>query len=36
MNLVLVDDHPLMLAGLTQLLRSEPEFDILSTCGSVE
>jgi DNA-binding NarL/FixJ family response regulator len=36
MNLVLVDDHPLMLAGLTQLLRAEPEFDILATCGSVE
>jgi DNA-binding NarL/FixJ family response regulator len=36
MNLVLVDDHPLMLAGLTQLLRNEPEFDILATCGTVE
>jgi DNA-binding NarL/FixJ family response regulator len=36
MNLVLVDDHPLMLAGLTQLLRAEPDFDILATCGSVE
>ena len=36
MNLVLVDDHPLMLAGLTQLLRAEPEFDIVATCGSVE
>ena len=36
MNLVLVDDHPLMLAGLTQLLRAEPEFDILATCGTVE
>lgn len=36
MNLVLVDDHPLMLAGLTQLLRAEPDFDILATCGTVE
>jgi DNA-binding NarL/FixJ family response regulator len=36
MNLVLVDDHPLMLAGLTQLLRAEPDFDILATCQTVE
>ena len=36
MNLVLVDDHPLMLAGLERLLRAEPDFDILATCGSVE
>jgi DNA-binding NarL/FixJ family response regulator len=35
MNLVLVDDHPLMLAGLEQLLRAEPEFEILATCTSV-
>ena len=35
MNLVLVDDHPLMLAGLEQLLRAEPEFEILATCSSV-
>jgi two-component system, NarL family, nitrate/nitrite response regulator NarL len=36
MNLILVDDHPLMLAGLERLLRAEPDFDILATCGSVE
>ena len=36
MNLVLVDDHPLMLAGLERLLRAEPDFDVLATCGSVE
>ena len=35
MNLVLVDDHPLMLAGLEQLLRAESEFEILATCSSV-
>ena len=36
MNLVLVDDHPLVLAGLAQLLRAEPDFEVLATCGSVE
>ena len=36
MNLVLVDDHPFMLAGLEQLLRAEPDFDILATCATVE
>ena len=36
MNLVLVDDHPLVLAGLEQLLRAEPDFNVLATCGTVE
>jgi DNA-binding NarL/FixJ family response regulator len=35
-SVVLVDDHPLMLAGLEQLLSGEPDFDIRATCGSVE
>jgi DNA-binding NarL/FixJ family response regulator len=33
-RLVLVDDHPLVLKGLEQLLRSEPDFDVLATCGT--
>jgi DNA-binding NarL/FixJ family response regulator len=36
MSVVLVDDHPLVLAGLEQLLRAEPDFDVLATCGTVE
>jgi DNA-binding NarL/FixJ family response regulator len=35
-RLVLVDDHPLVLGGLEQLLRAEPEFEVLATCGTVE
>jgi two-component system nitrate/nitrite response regulator NarL len=35
-KLVLVDDHPLVLKGLEQLLRSEPEFDVLATCGTAD
>lgn len=35
-TLVLVDDHPLVLGGLEQLLRAEPEFEVLATCGTVE
>jgi DNA-binding NarL/FixJ family response regulator len=35
-KLVLVDDHPLVLGGLEQLLRSEPDFEVLATCGTVE
>jgi DNA-binding NarL/FixJ family response regulator len=34
-KLVLVDDHPLVLGGLEQLLRAEPEFEVLATCGTV-
>ena len=34
-RLVLVDDHPLVLGGLEQLLRSEPDFEVLATCGTV-
>jgi DNA-binding NarL/FixJ family response regulator len=35
-TLVLVDDHPLVLGGLEQLLRTDPDFKVLATCGSVE
>jgi DNA-binding NarL/FixJ family response regulator len=34
-RVVLVDDHPLVLGGLEQLLRSEPDFEVLATCGTV-
>ncbi|HEX6144557.1 MAG TPA: response regulator transcription factor [Geminicoccaceae bacterium] len=32
-SLVLADDHPVVLAGLAQLLGLEPDFSILATCG---
>jgi DNA-binding NarL/FixJ family response regulator len=35
-GLVLVDDHPLVLGGLEQLLSIEPDFVVLGTCGTVE
>jgi DNA-binding NarL/FixJ family response regulator len=35
-KLVLVDDHPLVLGGLEQLLRAEPDFEVLATCGTVQ
>lgn len=35
LSLVLVDDHPLVLAGLEQLLRGEPEFDVRAACGTL-
>jgi DNA-binding NarL/FixJ family response regulator len=35
-SVVMVDDHPLVLAGLEQLLRGEPEFDVRATCATVE
>lgn len=31
-RLVAVDDHPLILGGIAQVLRTEPEFDLLATC----
>jgi DNA-binding NarL/FixJ family response regulator len=31
-RLVIVDDHPLVLGGLEQLLRVEPDFEVLATC----
>jgi DNA-binding NarL/FixJ family response regulator len=34
-KVVLVDDHPLVLGGLEQLLRSEPDFEVMATCGTV-
>lgn len=33
-RLVMVDDHPLVLGGLEQLLRGEPDFEVLATCSS--
>src|SRR6516225_3019731 len=33
-NLVLVDDHPLVLNGLEQLLNAGPDFEVLATCGT--
>jgi DNA-binding NarL/FixJ family response regulator len=33
-KLVLVDDHPLVLGGLAQLLGSEPDFEILASCST--
>jgi DNA-binding NarL/FixJ family response regulator len=33
-RLVLVDDHPLVLNGLQQLLHAEPDFEVLATCGT--
>ena len=34
-RLVMVDDHPLVLGGLEQLLGANPEFDVVDTCSSV-
>jgi DNA-binding NarL/FixJ family response regulator len=34
-KLVLVDDHPMLLDGLEQLLQLEADFKILATCGTV-
>lgn len=33
-RLVMVDDHPLVLGGLEQLFRLEPEFEVLATCST--
>ena len=33
-NVVLIDDHPLVLHGLQQLLQSGPDFDVLAACGT--
>jgi DNA-binding NarL/FixJ family response regulator len=33
-RLVLVDDHPLVLNGLAQLLASDPEFEVVAMCGT--
>ncbi|HSC26124.1 MAG TPA: response regulator transcription factor [Vicinamibacterales bacterium] len=33
-RLVLIDDHPIVLNGLAQLLGSDPEFEVVATCGS--
>jgi DNA-binding NarL/FixJ family response regulator len=34
-RLVLIDDHPLMLEGLEQLLRLDPDFAVVAKCQSV-
>lgn len=33
-RVILVDDHPLVLKGLEQLLDSSNDFEVLATCGS--
>jgi DNA-binding NarL/FixJ family response regulator len=33
-SLVLLDDHPLVLSGLEQLLQSGTDFEVLATCGT--
>lgn len=33
-RLVLIDDHPLVLNGLAQLLASDPEFQVVAMCGT--
>jgi DNA-binding NarL/FixJ family response regulator len=33
-RLVLIDDHPLVLNGLAQLLSSGPDFEVLAMCGT--
>ncbi len=33
-TLVLIDDHPLVLNGLEQLLSSDPDFRVLAKCGT--
>ena len=33
-RLVMVDDHPLVLGGLEQLFRGEPDFEVLATCST--
>src|SRR5262245_47707204 len=35
-SVVLVDDHPFVLGGLEQLLRAEPDFEVLATCGTLD
>ncbi|MGW8313500.1 MAG: LuxR C-terminal-related transcriptional regulator [Desulfuromonadales bacterium] len=34
-KIVAVDQHPLTLLGLTELLKSVPEFDLIGTCTSI-
>ncbi len=35
-RVVLVDDHPLVLTGLEQVLHSEPDFEVLATCETAD
>jgi DNA-binding NarL/FixJ family response regulator len=34
-RIVLLDDHPLVVKGLEQLLQSSPDFEVLATCSTV-
>ena len=34
MRLVLIDDHPLVLNGLAQVLGSDPDFEVVAMCGT--
>ena len=35
-RVILVDDHPLVLTGLEQVLHSEPDFEVLATCETAD
>jgi DNA-binding NarL/FixJ family response regulator len=35
-RLVLIDDHPLVLNGLAQLLGSDPDFEVVAMCGTAD
>jgi len=35
-SVILVDDHPLMIGGLKQLLSPEPDFEVVQTCSTAE
>ena len=35
-RIVLVDDHPLVVKGLEQLLQSRPDFEVLTTCSTAD
>jgi DNA-binding NarL/FixJ family response regulator len=35
-RIVIVDDHPLVLKGVEQLLQSSPDFEVLTTCSTAD
>ena len=35
-RLILVDDHPIVLGGLQQLLQRQPDFAVLAACGDAD
>ncbi len=35
-RLILVDDHPIVLGGLQQLLQKQPDFRVLAACGDAD